>query len=266
MFTEDDIAILDSIGQVAVPYIQILLDKNRRAKALGRLTHELRIPLVAIRGAAEFMLNTKGVNTIFDYDYPGDIWSWSELMRRLLGNADLFRYRSQPLPLRATPTLLRGDVIAPAVKQVRMLLQERNFSLHNINYGLFDQIPRLWIDPNQFQQVIFNLLSNAIKHCFDDPKSFQVSIDGEKKGNKYVIFFRDWGPGIESEMREAIFEEGIRTLEAIKNNITGQGLGLWVVRQIIEAHEGKVKLTNLHLPTEFSIILPDFLASRPPSQ
>lgn len=266
MFSDDDAAVLDAIGQAAVPHLQILLDKERRAKALGRLTHELRSPLVAIRGAAEFMMRTKDVGKLFDYDYPGDVWSWSELMRRLLGNADLFQYSPEDFPVRATPTLMMGEVVAPALKQAKMLLDERGFSVDYIRYGKFEGIPRLWVDQNQFQQVIFNLLSNAIKYCFKDKKSFQVEIDGEKRGGEFAIWFRDWGPGIKAEMKELIFEEGFRTLEATERNVTGQGLGLWIVRQIIEAHGGRIALTKARWPTEFTIYLPGTLARQAPNQ
>jgi signal transduction histidine kinase/sugar phosphate isomerase/epimerase len=264
MFTDDDASVLDAIGQALVPHLQILLDKERRVRALGRLTHELRVPLVSIRGAAELMQRTKGVEKLFEHDYPGDIWSWSELMRRLLGNADLFRYSPGEIPIQASPTLLLADVVAPAVKQARILLEEREFSIFNINYGTFEKIPKLWVDRNQFQQVIFNLISNAIKHCYADPSSFQVEIDGTKIEGDYVIQVRDWGPGIDNEMKDAIFEEGIRTSEAIQRNITGQGLGLWVVREIVKRHGGSVRVTSLKQPTEISIFLPSRLSKKTP--
>lgn len=263
MFSDDDAAVLDAIGQAAVPHLQLMMDKERRAKALARLTHELRVPVVAIRAATELMLHTKGVEGFFDHNYPENIWSWSELMRRLLGNADLFRYSSEGLPTRVEPTLLMAHVVAPAVNQVTMLLQERGFSANRIKYEQFEQIPRLWIDRNQFQQVIFNLLSNAIKYCYDDPSSFAVEIEGEKRDKAFVIKFCDWGPGIERGLEEAIFGEGFRTPGAAKRNVTGDGLGLWVVRQVIEAHGGTIKVTKRHLPTEFTIYLPRSLVRRP---
>jgi len=262
LFIDDDVAILDSIGQALVPHLQILLEESRRAKALGKLTHELIFPLVAIRGAAEFIIRNKEINNILDYDYPGDIWSWSELMRRLLGGVDIYSYEN--LSVSASRTLLLSEVIIPARKQVAMLARERGFSLKRINYHRFESVPALWIDRNQFQQVVFNMLSNTIKYCFDDPERFQVDIDGQKSGTNYLIKFQDWGPGIKEELKETIFIEGFRTNEAIEHNITGQGLGLWIVRQIVEAHNGTIEVTNLKNPTEFTIRLPIELSIRPP--
>ncbi len=264
MFSDDDAAILDAIGQAAAPHIQMLLDKERRAKATERLTHELLSPIGAIAGAADLMQHTSGVETFFDEDYLGDVRSLCELMKRLVTMVNVNRYASGHLPLHTKLLHLRADIIAPAVKQVKFMLVDRHFSIRQIHYGSFEEIPRIHIDKNQFQQVIFNLLSNAIKHGYDDPSAFQVDIEGEHIGNEFVIRFQNLGPAIRADMREAIFDEGTRTPEAIQRHVTGQGLGLWVVRQIVKAHDGRVEATSLSMPTEFSIFLPDYLASRPP--
>lgn len=262
-FSQDDAAVLEAIASAVVPHLQVLLSQERRAKALGKLTHELRVPLVAIRGASEFMMRTKGVQEFFDYDYPGDIWAWSELMSRLLDSADLFRFSPEQIRIRPTETWLMSEVIAPAVNEVRLLLRERRFRANRIRYGRFEQIPRLNIDRGLFHQVMFNLLSNAIKHAYSDPDAFEVQIDGERLGGGFVIRVRDWGPGIEEGMEEAIFQEGVRGPRAKERDVVGQGLGLWVVRRGIEAHGGTVRVTNRYQPTEFSIYLPGSLEARP---
>jgi len=242
-------------------------EQERREKELGRLTHELKVPLVAIRGAAEFIIRTPGIKNIFDYDYPGDILSWIELMGRLIDNADRARYSDEKIEVKAKPIYLLREVIAPSIKQVRLLLDERGFCRHNITYehSHFEQIPKLWLDRNQFQQVTFNLLSNAIKYAYDDPDAFSVEIDAAYSGKQFLILFRDWGPGIEAGMEEIVFEEGTRGENAFKMNVAGQGLGLWVVRQVVERHGGVIKVTNLQLPTEFTIFLPNSLTESPPA-
>ena len=120
----------------------------------------------------------------------------------------------------------------------------------------------MWLDRNQFQQAIFNLLSNAIKYAFKDPDAFRVEIEGFEID--LVIQFRDWGPGIEDGEEELIFEEGYRGKSSFENNVTGQGLGLWVVRQIVKGHGGSITVTNLKWPTEFTISLPQTLTYGPP--
>jgi signal transduction histidine kinase len=268
LFLDDDAAILEAIAQAAIPHLELLLVQERRVKAVGRLTHELKVPLVAIRGAAEFMMRVPRINEFFDYDYPGDIWSWTELMGRLIDNADALRYSAEGMQIRPSlaRTYLLRDVIAPAIRQARLLLKDRGFSSQNIKYNKesFMSIPRLWLDRNQFQQVAFNLLSNAIKYAYDDPDAFRVEIAASEDVKEFVIWFRDWGPGIESDMEEVIFEEGFRGQHAVENNVAGQGLGLWVARQIIEGHGGTIEATSPRWPTEFTISLPRRLASRQP--
>lgn len=253
---------LKDIANVLSMVLDRQATKERREKELRRLTHELQVPLVAIRGAADFMIRTPGVKKFFDYDYLGDIWSWSELMGRLIDNADISRYSDKGMQLKESLTYILPDVIAPAIRQVRLLLDERGFSSLNICYTKESlQFPPLWLDRNQFQQVVFNLLSNAIKYAFKDPDAFRVEIEGFE--TDLVIKFRDWGPGIEHGQEELIFEEGFRGKDAEDIDVTGQGLGLWIVRQIIEAHGGNIKVTNLKWPTEFTISLPHALTYGP---
>jgi nitrogen-specific signal transduction histidine kinase/ligand-binding sensor protein len=238
--------------------------KERREKQLGRLTHELKVPLVAIRGATEFIMRTPSVKKFFDYDYPGDIWSWTELMGRLIDKADALRYSGEKLNIVPVQTFILRDVIASAIRQTSLLLEERGFSTMNINYNKenLHRFPPLWIDRNMFQQVVFNLLVNSVKYAYKDPRAFRVEIEGNEID--LTMIFRDWGPGINQGLEELIFDEGFRGPNAVESDVTGQGLGLWLVRQIIEAHGGEVKVTKLRWPTEFTIWLPYSITSPPP--
>jgi signal transduction histidine kinase/sugar phosphate isomerase/epimerase len=269
MFSDDDIAILDAVAQGAIPHLQILLGDARRANALLRMTHELKNPIVAVRGATEQMQialrdHRLDPKVLFGEDYLDDVWSWSELMRRLLGNIEALPQASGSHHLLAQKALLMADVVAPVVRQVAPLLRERRFSPSAIHYGRFEKVPRLWIDVNRFQQVLFNLLSNAIKYAFNDPKAFQVEIDGDEADSLYVMRVRDWGIGIAQGLEELIFKEGYRGSAALALDTAGQGIGLWVVRQVLEAHGGWAELTNRHLPTEFTLRLPESLARHAP--
>jgi signal transduction histidine kinase len=265
MFSDNDAALIDAISQAALPHLQILLSDERRAKAVMRLMHELRTPLVAIRGASEWIdreIRAKNQDpaNFFRRDYLGDLWSWTELMRGLLLNAQFYGLKAEPVRVEPSPHFLMADVIAPSVRQVAMLLRQQRFSTSGIRYGSFEQVPRLWIDKNQFHQVFFNLLSNAIKYAFHDPGAFQVEIDGARRGGEFIIWCRDWGTGVPDGFEKAIFQEGVRAPGASDFYVGGQGLGLWVAQQIIQAHGGDITLTQSKLPTEFAIRLPGHLA------
>jgi signal transduction histidine kinase len=259
MFTDDDAAVLDSIIQAAIPHLELLQIQERQLQALTRITHEFQVPLIAIRGAIDFMhhaLIEKGHHPrdFFGQDYLSDVLDWSRLMGRLAHNARLFAALPGKLDVRQSRTLLKADVVAPAVKQVDPLLKERGFPPSSISFGDFADLPALHIDRNQFQQVFFNLLSNSIK--YSDRSNFKVRVDGGEIGSTFVIWFEDWGQGIDEGMEEMIFHPGFREEKAIRRDATGQGIGLTVVRAIVEAHGGTVNLKSLRKPTTFEIVLP----------
>jgi signal transduction histidine kinase len=271
IFTEDDAAILDTIGQAAVPHIVLLRAEVERREAVGRMTHELAMPVNALRGAVDSLRRDLAkldpeYTKRFRFDYAGDILSWTDLMVRVIGSAEAYGLKEGRLRLDAKPTYLMSEVVAPAVRQVRFLLEDRGFDSAGITYSNFEEIPRLHIDRNQFQQVIFNLLSNAIKYSYNDPRQFRVEIATAVEGDYYRISCRDWGPGIAEGYEKAIFEEGVRGPSGVNRMVSGIGLGLWVVRRIVAAHGGQVVVTNLYRPTELSLFLPTSLRSSPPRQ
>lgn len=271
IFTEDDAALVDALCQAAVPHIELLRAETIRAEAVGRLTHELAMPVNALRGAvdslrADLEEADPRYHELFRFDYMGDILSWTDLMVRIIGNGVIYGLKDGQLPLKPRRTLLMAEVIAPAVRQVRFLLEERGFDTRGITYSNFLDIPRVWVDQNQFQQVIFNLLSNAIKYSYKDPTQFRVEIVTSVGEGYFQIHCRDWGPGIVEGYERSIFEECVRGPKGLDRVVEGMGLGLWVVKRIVEAHGGKVEVTNLYRPTEMTVYLPMSLASSPPRQ
>jgi sugar phosphate isomerase/epimerase len=172
MFNDDDAAVLDSIIQAALPHLALFQANERQLKALGQMTHEFQGPIVAIRGAVQIMQESIrehdwSAKQLFGQDYLDDVWNWTDLLIAQVDGANIFRLAQRGITPKVSRTLLLRDVIAPAIHQVHLLLLEREFSPYRICYGTFDDIPPLWVDRNQFRQVIFNMLSNAIKYAQD---------------------------------------------------------------------------------------------------
>jgi len=197
----------------------------------------------------------------YKYDYIGDIYSQTDLMARVMGNAEIYGRKFGDLMLTTEPTLLMGEVIGPAVTQTRFLLQNRRLKPHQIWYSDVGEIPSLHIDKGLLQQVFFNLLANAIKYAFKDPDQFKVEIAAELKDGWYRIYFRDWGSGLEHAQRAADREPTL-----LHDSNPGLGLGLSMAGRIIREHGGLIKLTNHSQPTEFTIMLPESLRNQPPRQ
>src|SRR5262249_11272682 len=104
----------------------------------------------------------------------------------------------------------------------------------------------------------------SIKYAFEDPRDLSIEIKAARVGGAFVIQFSDWGSGVRPEFREAIFRKYVRAPNAAEWISSGQGLGLWIVRRLVQAHGGTIRLSNAHLPTQFTIQLPADLEHRPP--
>ncbi len=265
MFTDEDAAVLDSMTQAAIPQLEVLRDHEVRINHQILITHELLRPAVAVKNTVHELLAKPGVprlfKRLFKHDYFGNILSWIDLMLRQIENSDLVH---GTLMLETSATFMLRDVVAPAVRQLDLELSERDFSESSIRYDKFVNVPQVYIDRNRIQQVFFNLLSNSIKYAYKDPEAFNVQIVSERRSPYFAIMFRDWGPGIQDGMEEKIFWRGFRAPGDATKTVTGRGIGLWVVRRVIEAHDGIVKVTSKHSPFEITILLPEYLESRPP--
>lgn len=270
MFTDDDAAALDALLQTALPQLELLLDQEQRLRSLRRLLHEFHVPNNAVRHCVQRMQRDltkdgKEPAKFFSQDFLGDIWSYTNLVGAHLQNAALYGGGFQEIKPRFKETILYSEVIAPAVNHVGSLLKAESLSPGAIRYGSFVGFPPLWVDPTQFQQVFFNLLSNAIKYG-GGPGRFRVEITaGVQTGKAFHIWFSDHGPGIREEDHERIFDSGWRSENAVDQNIAGHGLGLGIVRDIIKAHDGTIRLVKCQNPTRFQISLPFSLASGRPS-
>jgi signal transduction histidine kinase len=111
-------------------------------------------------------------------------------------------------------------------------------------------------DPDRIRQVLRNLLSNAIK--YSAPGS-EVSARIEYVGLSYRVSIADRGPGIPPEALPYIFDRFYRAPAAIRGHVRGMGIGLYVCRELIQAHGGSIEVSSrlgegttfvLHLPAE----------------
>lgn len=265
MFTDDDAAKLDAIIQTALPHLELLRMQEQQLNSLARMVHEFQAPLVAIRGAVDLMQSDlqkkeQPAATFFRRDYLDDVLQWTELMGRLTRNARVFAAGGLTEHLRSHRTYLLSEVVMPVLRQIRPLVPEGvRFDSRQED---LKAIPPLWIDRNQMQQVFFNLLSNAIKYAASNDH-IRVVIGGGPVGNCYTVFFEDWGAGINSREADKIFTPGYRGEKAVLSDVSGQGLGLHVVRSIVEAHGGNIHVRNLRHPTTMEINLPQSLRYKP---
>jgi len=109
-------------------------------------------------------------------------------------------------------------------------------------------------DSGQIKRVLINIIGNAIK--FTSLKG-KINLRAQRKGPEIQIDVADTGCGIPSDAQEAIFEEFFRVDNPINQEVKGTGLGLALVKNIIEAHKGKIWVkSSLGSGSTFSFTLP----------
>lgn len=266
-FSDDDLVVLDHILQQALPTLQLLDAAKEEERRLIVIAHEMKRPLAALSSALSLMMadvgDEKTQNTIpfrvRKQILSGARWS-AQLESLVLRSSFLMGRPEKSFAVCRQRVLLKGDIVAATLEQLRHEFSERRFPSGTTWYDDFLDIPALYLDRPMFQQVFFNLLDNAIKYAEEDPKQFKVEIRTEDVGSSYTITISDWGIGIPKELGEALFRLGVRAPDAFRS-AAGSGVGLWLIRQLVELHHGTIDLIHHAKPTSFRISLPHKLSN-----
>ena len=225
-----------------------------KSRFLAQMSHELRTPLNAILGFSEVMKNELfGVQAVHAYkDYANDIHNSGVHLLGLINEIlDLSRIEAGRYELNEEAVAL-----VQVADECRHLLKLRASNRGIAVHDLFEpDMPRLWADERAVRQICLNLLSNAIKFT---PQAGEVwlKVGWTAAGGQYFSV-RDNGPGIpESEIPIVIDTFG-QGSNAIKSAEQGAGLGLPIVKSLIELHGGTFSLkSKLREGTEVVVTFP----------
>ena len=151
-----------------------------------------------------------------------------------------------------------SDIIRKSIDVVRSIAREYCVLFDNIKLNTNNVQTPINVDEDAFVTVFYNLLTNAIKyHDRRDSNSFLVSISCYESETGIRIEVSDWGIGISPKDVESVFQIGYRGERAIRENASGFGVGLSVVKQIVEDFGGIIHVTSNQHPTTFEINFPD---------
>jgi signal transduction histidine kinase len=232
--------ILILLGASAV----LLVQSARRAERLARrqiefvagVTHELRTPLAVIRSAGENLAD--GV-----VDAPADVRRYGELVRD--EGRRLTTMVEETLELAGA----ESGRLAPTREPVAVgaLLHDtlREWSTHaagryvRADADVAVDLPPVLGDEAALKRALGNLLDNAAKYGGDAP---WVGVRASVRGPTVEVTVEDHGPGIPPDEREQVFEPFYRGRDARARRIRGSGLGLSLVRGIVESHGGNVRI------------------------
>jgi sugar phosphate isomerase/epimerase/signal transduction histidine kinase len=265
-FSQEDATVLQAVCDAMVPRLLLFDAEERTFQMFQRVTHELKMPLVGVNSQLDFIeaeSADKGVK--FSEDWIGEARDSTRLMGALVENAEVMLQQldSQFPPEKWSRLWMLSDVVAPIVDQMAAFLKRFGLSRRAITYSDFKSIPKLSVKANSIRQVMFNLISNAIKYRHKDRSGFAIHIDDEATPTHFLIHVRDWGPGVDRSEAEMIFEWGRRGLAAHRYDVSGNGFGLALSRQIMREHGGDLVLSQVSLPTVFTLQLPRKLEFAP---
>ncbi|MEA2601672.1 MAG: hypothetical protein QOF89_2664 [Acidobacteriota bacterium] len=204
---------------------------------LGLLSHELRNPLNAILGWTR-LLNTDNLDEKMVSRALETIDRNAKLQSRLIEDMlDVSRIVSGKLRLDAHPVDLTS-VINAAVDTSRPAADAKDIRLHVVlDFGAGMVLG----DPVRLQQVVWNLLSNAIKFT---PKHGRVYVQLERINSHIEVIVSDTGPGIDEEFLPYVFERFRQADSTTTKKHGGLGLGLSIVRHLVELHGGTIEAGN----------------------
>ncbi len=232
------------------------LERLNRAKSdfVSIVSHEFRTPLTGIQGFSE-MMQSEDLTLEEMREYAGDINKDAHRLNRMITEMlDLDKMESGRMEIHHEPVDLNA-IVTEAADHLRP-----NAPDHPLSLRLDPMVGEMSADRDKLTQVLTNLLSNAVKYS---PNGGEIVVSTRVEGNAVHIVVRDHGMGIPKKALETIFERYGRVESLATRHIQGTGLGLPIVRQIVQLHGGAVWVeSTVGEGSVFHVTLPRRMAAQ----
>ncbi|MFH1678659.1 MAG: GAF domain-containing sensor histidine kinase [Candidatus Omnitrophota bacterium] len=224
---------------------------KRKSDFVSAVSHELRTPLTSIKGYASILLS----NRLGEVPEPLKIRlekinrHSDELVHMINDLLDITRLESARVVLKRASYSLQ-DIIDNTLDLLAVQAKGKNINL-SVN---IPQDIKVEVDKSQIERVFLNLIGNAIKFT---PENGKITVTAKPADNSVQIDISDTGIGMPAEAKNSIFEEFYRVDNSVNEKVKGTGLGLSLVKSIIEAHKGSIRVdSQLGEGSTFSFLLP----------
>jgi len=224
---------------------------NKMMKGLKRLeelkeefvfiaAHELRTPVTAIKGYISMVLDDPKLGKIDEKakEFLGEVSKASDRLNQLVNDLlQIARSEAGRLEIKVASTDIT-EPIKQVLSELKPLADEKSIKLI---YEPGTPLPNVMADPIRLKEVMVNLVGNAIKYTLG---AGTVTISHEIKEKELITHVVDTGVGMSKESQKKLFEKFYRVQTKKTREITGTGLGLFIVKEIIEKMKGKVWATS----------------------
>ena len=213
---------------------------DAKTRFLAQMSHELRTPLNAILGFAEVIRdNVLGeAGSERAREYAGHIHTSGASLLALINDLlDLAKVESGEFSI-AFSEVVAGQAIARAISSVRPLIEAREL---DCQLDVTGTLPALYADPLRLQQMLVNLLSNAIKFTH---VGGSITVRARHAPGEIVIEVADTGIGIPAHALADVTQPFVQVPNALQKPGEGTGLGLALVKSLMERHGGELRLAS----------------------
>ena len=211
--------------------------EKRYADFISTVSHELRTPLTSIMGFADTLLtSSEQLSKEQQKKFLQIIKDQSKRLINMVENLLVVSKLQNSNEKLVFKSINPNDLIIKIIQLVKI-----QFSSHNFITVLTSNIPEILVDTDKFQQIILNLLENAVKYS-DEGSNITIKTCFDEK-NVYIKIM-DEGIGISDENKHRIFDKFTRLDTPLTRKTQGSGLGLYIVKQIVENMDGKVSITD----------------------
>jgi signal transduction histidine kinase len=207
---------------------------------MSMASHQLRTPLTSIKGYISMLLEgDAGQVRDEQKNLLQEAFNSSERMVRLIGDfLNVSRLQTGKFMLDRRPV----DLVSLVQNELNALKQTAISRGHSFDFKQPDNIPMINIDENKIQQVVMNFSDNALYYS-KDPSVIRVSVRNIE--DKWVEFtIKDTGIGVPKEQQEQLFSKFFRASNARKQRPDGTGVGLFLAKKVIDAHNGEILFSS----------------------
>ncbi len=225
---------------------QLQEEVERLHRFLSMISHEYRTPLAIIRGNLD-LITLKHKSG--DYSQQREMNKIKRAIERLVEVMEVSIQESRILESREALTVTNFTLDPAIVSQIEAF--QSMWPEKPVHYASHLNGTEIVGEPGQFKMAIFNLLDNARKYS---PLESPIEMESHIENGEVIITIRNQGKSITGVESEEVFEKYRRGSNAA--NTGGAGIGLWLVKDIIEHHHGSVKLSGIESGVEAVINLP----------
>ncbi len=234
------IVLLMLLGFVFILYtlnVELRLNKLK-SEFISNVSHELKSPLTSIHMMTEMLHHNRVENEERKAEYYSAMLEESEHLSHLIENILDFSRIDEDRKKYEFIDLDPDKLIREFIKSIREMIRETGFE---ISYSCPNKVSVFRAERNAILQVLYNLVDNAIKFSGTSRK---IDINLLFNDNETQLSVRDYGIGISIKDQEKIFERFYRCGESQQSGIRGSGIGLTIVKKIVEDHGGYLTLDS----------------------